>query len=99
MLLAHASGLPGVAVLGVGGLANVEFASGVVEIIVLAESDHASRRAIDKAAPALVQKGIRVRVAQPPEGYGDFNDMVDPNKEGGGAGGLAIAKMIIEAAP
>jgi hypothetical protein len=95
----QASGLPGVAVLGVGGLANVEFSPDVVAIVLLAEDGDASCKAIDKAAPALVEKGIRVRVAQPPQGYGDFNDVIDPNKEGGGPGGLVIAKIIIEAAP
>ena len=38
-------------------------------------------------------------MAQPPQGFGDFNDLIDPSKEGGGPGGLVIAKMIIEAAP
>ena len=95
----QACGLPGVAVLGIGGLANVEFASDVVEIVVLGENDDASRKAIDKAAPSLTEKGVKVRVAQPPQGFGDFNDLIDPNKEGGGPGGLAITKMIIEAAP
>jgi hypothetical protein len=95
----QASGLPGVAVLGIGGLANVEFSSDVVEIVVLGENDDASRKAIDKAAPSLVEKGIRVRVAQPPQGFGDFNDLIDPSKEGGGPGGLVITKMIIDAAP
>jgi hypothetical protein len=95
----HASGLPGVAVLGIGGLANFEFPSDVVEIVVLGENDDASRKAIDKTAPLLVEKGIRVRVAQPPQGFGDFNDLINPSKEGGGPGGLAIVKMIIEAAP
>jgi hypothetical protein len=95
----HASGLPGAAVLGIGGLANVEFSSDVVEIVLLAENDDASRKAIDKAAPLLTEKGIKVRVAQPPQGFGDFNDLIDPSKEGGGPGGLVIAKTIIEAAP
>jgi hypothetical protein len=69
------------------------------KFVVLGENDDASRKAIDKAAPSLVEKGIRVRIARPPEGYGDFNDVINPSKEGGGPGGLAIAKMIIEAAP
>ena len=64
-----------------------------------AENGDASRKAIDKAAPLLAEKGIKVRVAQPPQGFGDFNDLIDPSKEGGGPGGLVIAKMIIEAAP
>jgi hypothetical protein len=52
----QASGLPGVAVLGIGGLANVEFSPDVVEIVLLAENDDASRKAIDKAAPSLTEK-------------------------------------------
>src|ERR1700722_7327288 len=95
----QASGLPGVAVLGIGGLANVEFSPDVVEIIVLGENDDASRKAIDKAVPSLIENGVKVRVAQPPQGFSDFNDLIDPSKEGGGPGGLVIAKMIIEAAP
>jgi hypothetical protein len=95
----QASGLPGIAVLGIGGLANVEFPSDVVEIVVLGENDDASRKAIDKAAPSLIEKGVRVRVAQPPQGFGDFNDLIDPSKEGGGPGGLVTTKRIIEAAP
>jgi hypothetical protein len=65
----QASGLPGVAVLGIAGLASVEFSSDVVDIVMLAENDDASRKAIDKVAPLLVEKGIRVRVAQPPQGF------------------------------
>ena len=95
----QASGLPGVAVLGIGGLANVELSPDVVEIVVLGENDDASRKAIEKAAPSLIENGVKVRVAKPPQGFGDFNDLIDPNKEGGGPGGLVIAKMIIEAAP
>jgi hypothetical protein len=95
----EASGLPGVAVLGISGLANLEFSSDVAEIVVLGENDDASRKAIDKAAPPLTEKGIKVRVASPPTGFGDFNDLIDPSKEGGGPGGLVIARMIIEAAP
>ncbi len=95
----QASGLPGVAVLGIGGLASVEFSPDVVEIVVLAENDDASRKAIDKVAPSLTEKGVKVRVAQPPQGFGDFNDLIDPSKEGGGPGGLVIARMIIAAAP
>ena len=93
----QASGLPGAAVLGIGGLANVEFSPDVVEIVMLAENDDASRKAIDKVAPLLSEKGVKVRVAQPP--FGDFNDLIDPSKEGGGPGGFVIAKMIIAAAP
>jgi DNA primase len=68
----QASGLPGVAVLGIGGLANIEFSSDVAEIVVLGENDDASCKAIDKAAPPLTEKGVKLRVAQPPQGFGDF---------------------------
>ena len=80
----QASGLPGVAVLGVGGLANIEFPPDVAAIVLLAEDGDASRKAIDKAAPLLADKGVKVRVAQPPQGFSDFNDLIDPSKEGGG---------------
>jgi hypothetical protein len=62
-------------------------------------SSGASQKAIDKACPAIAEKGLKVCVASPPAGFVDFNDLVNPNKEGGGPGGLVIAKMIIEAAP
>ena len=88
MTAMEASGLPGVAVLGVGSLANVEFSPDVAQIILLGENDEngANQRAIDKLCPALVEKGLKVRVASPPAGFGDFNDLVDPSKEGGRAG-------------
>ena len=58
----QASGLPGVAVLGIGGLASVEFSSDVVEIVVLGENDDASRKAIDKAALERPgSRGVQVR--------------------------------------
>jgi hypothetical protein len=95
----QASGRPGVAVLGVGGLANVEFSPDVAEIVLLGENDDASRKAIDKVCPSLIEKGLKVRVAWPPGGFGDINDLIDSNKEGGGPGGLPIIKMIIDAAP
>ena len=50
---------------------------GAKDVILLGENDDGkSAAAIAKAAPELKQKGIRVRVAWPPEGFKDFNDMV-----------------------
>ncbi len=97
----EATGLPGWASLGTSGLGNIEWSGDIREVILLAENDEnaANQRALDKACPVLAEKGIKVRVAQPPQGFGDFNDLVDPSKEGGGPGGLIIARMIIEAAP
>ena len=44
-------------------LPNVEFTSVVVEIVVLGRNDDASHKAIDKAAPSLAEKSVKVRVA------------------------------------
>ena len=95
----EATGLPGWASLGTSGLGNIEWPGDVREVILLAENDEngANQRALDKVCPVLAGQGLKVRVATPPAGFGDFNDLVDPNKEGGGPGGLVIAKMIIEA--
>ena len=95
------TGVPGRAPLGTSGLGDIEWPGDVRELILLAENDEnsANQRALDRVCPVLAEKGLKVRVASPPAGFGDFNDLVDPNKEGGGPGGLVIAKMIIEAAP
>jgi putative DNA primase/helicase len=97
----EASGLPGWASLGTSGLGNIEWPGDVREVILLAENDEngANQRALDKVCPVLAEQGLKVRVATPPSGFKDFNDLVNPSKEGGGPGGLVIAKMIIEAAP
>ena len=87
--------------LGTSGLGNIEWPGDVREVILLAENDEndANQRALDKVCPVLAEQGLKVRVATPPTGFKDFNDLVNPSKEGGGPGGLVIAKMIIEAAP
>src|SRR5208283_5209589 len=81
-------------------LANVDFSPDVAEIILLAENDEngASRKAIDKVCPALLEKGLRVRVAAPPVGYCDLNDLLRDRGVDRGSG-LQIAKMAIDAAP
>ena len=94
----NATGLPGIAVLGVAGLANVEFSSDVVELVLLGENDDASHKAIDKVAPSLVEKGLKVRVAYPPAGSSDFNDVIRADGLDR-ASALAIIKMIVGAAP
>jgi hypothetical protein len=97
----EATGLPGWASLGTSGLGNIEWPDDTHEVVLLAENDEngANQRALDKVCPVLAERGLRVRVAPPPAGFKDFNDLVDPAKNGGGPGGLVIAKMIIEAAP
>jgi hypothetical protein len=96
----EATGLPGWASLGTSGLGNVAWPEDVHELILLAENDQndANHRALDKLCPVLAEMGLKVRVAQPPAGFNDFNDLVKP-EPGGPGSGLPIAKMIIEAAP
>jgi hypothetical protein len=95
----EASRLPGVAVLGVSSLANLEFSPDVVEVILLGENDEngASRKALDKICPTLVEKGLNVRVAMPPSGCSDLNDVLQGEGIERGSG-LMIVKMAIDAA-
>jgi hypothetical protein len=97
----EATGLPGCSCLGTSGLRNVEWSAEVREVILLAENDDngANQRALAKVCPVMVDQGLKVRVASPPDGFKDFNDLVDPAKGGADTGGLMIAKMVIEAAP
>ena len=96
----EATGLPGWASLGTSGLGNLGWPPDVREVILLAENDEngANQRALDKVCPVLIEQGLKVRVATPPAGFGDMNDLVDPRKAGHGPGGLVIVKMIVEAA-
>ena len=73
----QATGLPCWASLGTAGLKSVDLPEGAKDVILLGENDGGkSAKAIAKVAPDLKQRGIRVRVAWPPEGFKDFNDMV-----------------------
>jgi hypothetical protein len=73
----QATGYPGFATLGTSNLKAVDPPDGAKDVILLGENDGGkSAAAIAKIAPVLKQKGIRVRVAYPPAGYKDFNDMV-----------------------
>jgi hypothetical protein len=96
----EAAGLCGWASLGTSGLRNIEFPAGITELVMLAENDEngANQRAINKICPIFAEKGLKVRVATPPVGRKDFNDLVDPAKSGSPAG-LVIVKMCIDAAP
>ena len=74
----QATGFPGWATLGTAGLSAVNLPGDAKDIILLGENDDGkSAAAIAKAAPELKKKGVRVRVAYPPEGFKDFNDMVN----------------------
>jgi hypothetical protein len=96
----EATGYPGWATLGTSGLASINLADTVQEVILLAENDEsgANQKAVDKVCPGLIERGIRVRIARPPAGLNDFNDLVKPEGSVGPSAGLVIAKMTIDAA-
>jgi hypothetical protein len=73
----QATGYSGAATLGTAGLSGVDPPDGAKDVILLGENDDGKNaKAIAKAAPELKNNGIRVRVAYPPVGFKDFNDMV-----------------------
>jgi hypothetical protein len=96
----EATGYPGWATIGTSGFVNIELPDTVQEIILLAENDEsgANQKALDKVSPGLIERGIRVRLARPPEGVNDFNDLVKPEGNVGPHAGLVTAKMTIDAA-
>jgi Toprim domain len=96
----EATGYPGWATLGTSGLVNIELPNSVQEVIPLAENDEsgANQKALDKICPGLIERGIRVRIAGPPAGVNDFNDLVKPEGNVGSHTGLVIVKMTINAA-
>jgi hypothetical protein len=73
----QATGWPGWATLGTSGLKAEYLPDDAKDIILLGENDDGKNaKAIAKIAPELRAKGVRVRVAQPAEGFKDFNDLV-----------------------
>jgi uncharacterized protein (DUF927 family) len=93
----EATGLPGWATLGTAALSNIELPEGVTEVIHLAENDEANQKALNRVCPLLAERGVTNRIARPPTGFKDFNDMVKGNGVDRSSG-LTIAKMAIEAA-
>jgi hypothetical protein len=93
----EATGYPGSATLGTGTAWAEKVSSGDGEIIMLGENDDngANQRALARLCPILAEKGLRVRIASPPTGCKDFNDVVQRS----GRSGLAIVKLAIDAAP
>jgi Toprim domain len=73
----QASNFPGWVTLGTAGLSALDLPESAKDVILLGENDGGKNaKAIAKVAPELKKKGIRVRVATPPEGFKDFNDIV-----------------------
>jgi Protein of unknown function (DUF3631)/Toprim domain len=95
----QATGLPGWATLGTPGLRKLDPPNNVTEVILLAENDGGwNKKALDAAIPTLIERGIRVAVATPPDGVKDFNDLVNGKSGHAPAAGLAMVKAAIEGA-
>jgi hypothetical protein len=48
----------------------------VREVVIFADNGRPGKKAANEAAAIFHQEGHKVRIAYPPEGYGDFNDLL-----------------------
>jgi uncharacterized protein (DUF927 family) len=95
----EATGLPGWATLGTSGLVNLDLPDTVTEVILLAENDGGpNEKALKEVLPALIARGIQARVARPPKGVKDFNDLVNGKSGHSPEAGRAVVKQAVEAA-
>jgi len=94
----EATGLPGWSTLGTSGLANLELPDSVTEVILLAENDGGpNEKALNKVLPALTSRGVKARVARPPSGLKDFNDLVNGTSGHVPEAGRAVVRQAVEA--
>ena len=68
-------GLPVWASVGTAGFLSLIVPPGVSDLTVAADGDEAGEAAALKAAQRFVREVSRVKIARPPDGYGDFNDV------------------------
>jgi hypothetical protein len=73
------TGTPGWAALSTSGLRTLGLPRVVEEVVVLADADPAGEAAAREAADRWSREGRHVRIARPPHGYNDFNDMLRDN--------------------
>jgi hypothetical protein len=94
-----ASGLPGWGTLGTAALANIDLPEAVRAVIILAENDGGpNEKALAKVFPLLAERGVSVRVARPPAGLKDFNDLVNGTSGHTPEAGLALVKEAVDSA-
>ena len=62
------------ATVGTAGYCSLILPPGVQDITIAADADEAGEAAAQKAAQRFMAEGCRVKIARPPNGYGDFND-------------------------
>jgi hypothetical protein len=70
------TGTPGWAALSTSGLRTLVLPRLVEEVIILADADPAGEVAAQDAAARWIRDGRQVRIARPPSGFNDFNDML-----------------------
>ncbi len=68
--------LPVWACAGTSGLRAVQIPLHVHEVIICADGDDAGKQAADDLSKRLIKEGKKVRLAMPPEGVKDFNDLL-----------------------
>jgi hypothetical protein len=95
----QATGLPGWSTLGTGGLVNIDLPASVRVVIILAENDGGpNEKALAKVCPVLSEREVGVRVARPPPGLKDFNDLVSGTSGHTPEAGLAVVREAVEGA-
>ena len=95
----QATGLPGWATFGTAGLKALALPDRVKRVILLAENDGGpNKKALSGLIPTLIERGIRVAVATPPDGVKDFNDCVNGKSGHAPAVGFSMVKAAIEGA-
>ncbi len=70
------TGIPTWAALSTSGLKALILPSDVRGVVIFADADEAGEKAAQEAARRFSAEGRTVRIARPPEGAGDFNDIL-----------------------
>jgi hypothetical protein len=83
---------------GWGNMDDLVLPANVANVTLLADNDAAGRYGVGKAARAFTARGKKVRIATPPDGVKDFNELV-AGKEGAElTAGFGLVRARIEAA-
>jgi putative DNA primase/helicase len=77
---------------------NLAFPARVTEVIILSDNDAPGRKQSAIAAGVFKATGKHVRIAYPPEGTKDFNQLIEGKADAGLEAGLATVCAAIEAA-
>ena len=95
----EATALPGWATLGTSGLVHLELPDNVTEVVLLAENDGGpNEKALSEIFSVLVARGVKARIARPPSGSKDFNDLVNGKSGLSPEAGRIVVREAIEAA-